>query len=95
MLTYRVSNDGERVRYEIILGDEHASNAAMQASLDEIYALPERHGDGAQGFYARLGAQGVSRAEFEVPGSQVNAPSVEERAEPRGGLERLKAACGC
>jgi hypothetical protein len=85
MLTYRVSETDQYVSYEIILSPEHASNAILQASLDEIHALPERHEDGAQGFYDRLAPHGVSRAAFEVPGSQ-QAPGL---------LSKLKSACGC
>lgn len=96
MLTYRVSNDGQHVRYEIILGAEHSSNPELQASLDEIYALPERHTDGARGFYDRLAPHGVSRADFEVPGSQAHARSaVKERTQAPGFFSRLKSACGC
>ena len=60
-MTYQVSDGDEHVLYEIILPEEHTSNTALQASLDEIHALPERYADGAEGFFDLLAPHGVSR----------------------------------
>jgi len=88
-LTYQVRDNDECVRYEIILPAEHTSNTALQASLDEIHALPERYADGAEGFFDRLAPHGVSRT------SDPKRFEVAEGQPASGILKKLKSACGC
>lgn len=61
---------------------------AAQATLDEVYAGPERFGDGMVGLLDRLAGRGFA---VSTPGP--GRLALDDR--PRGVLDQIKAACGC
>ena len=89
-LSYRVAVHADRVVYTIVWPPSTDGGAATQPILDEIYAMPERLGDGMAGLLDRLAGHGLAVA-APIPGRF----ALEAPASPPTVLERIKAACGC
>lgn len=83
-LTLNVRVDEHFVRYEFIVDADHSAAAALQASLDEIHALPDRHHDGLEGMLTRLAPYGVSKSSDTKPFVVSDTPP-----------PAPKSSCGC
>jgi hypothetical protein len=84
--TYNVTFTAERVVWRT----SSQAGPAAQVTLDEFHTLPERFGDGLDGFLNRLRARGMAVA---TPGPGRFA--LDEKQGSSGLLGKLKGACGC
>jgi hypothetical protein len=85
-LSHHVGADGTH----IIWRASSQAGPAAQAILDELYALPERFGDGCNGLVERFAARG-----FTVTAPRPQRFEVEDRPRKPGIIDKVKSACGC